>query len=73
MRDLDVAPLALGADQVGFADFAFLQDRPHRARVVVDVYPSHERCARRRKAGACACEDVGDLPGDELLRMLIGP
>lgn len=39
MQDLDVVPLALGADQVGFADFAFLQDRPHRAQVVVDVYP----------------------------------
>ena len=39
LQDLDVAPLALGADQVGFTDFALLQDRPHRARVVVDVYP----------------------------------
>lgn len=32
MQDLDVASLALGADQVGFADFAFLQDRRLRLR-----------------------------------------
>lgn len=73
MQDLDVAPLALGANQVGFADFALPQDRPHRDRMVVDVYPIANVAPVAVKLGPAPCEDVGDLAGDELLHVLIGP
>ena len=73
LQDFDVAPLALAADQVGFADFALLQDRPHRARVVVDVYPVANVAPVAVKLGPAPCEDVGDLAGDELLHVLIAP
>ena len=63
MQDIDVAPLALGADWVGFADFAFLQDRPHRARMVVDVYPAANVEPVAVKLRPVSCEDVGDLTG----------
>lgn len=72
LQDLGVAPLALGSDQVGFADFALPQDRPHRARVVVDVYPVADVAPVAAKLRPAPCEDVGDLAGDELLHVLIG-
>lgn len=72
LQDLGVAPLALGFDQVGFADFALPQDRPHRARVVVDVYPVADVAPVAAKLRPAPCEDVGDLAGDELLHVLIG-
>ncbi len=72
LQDFDVAPLALGSDQVGFADFALPQDRPHRARVVVDVYPVADVAPVAVKLRPAPCEDVGDLAGDELLHVLIG-
>lgn len=72
MRDLDVAPLALGANRVGFTDFALLQDRPHRARMVVDVYPVANAAPAAVKLWPAPCENVGDLAWDELLHMPIG-
>lgn len=73
MQDLDVASLVLGTDQVGFTDFALLQDRPHCTRVVVDVYPVANVVPVAVKLWPASCENVGDLAGDELLHMLIRP
>ena len=44
--------LAVGADQVGLADPAAGQDRPHRRGVVVDVDPVADVDARRRTPAA---------------------
>ena len=38
-QDVRVAALPVGADQVGLADAAPLEDRPHGRGVVVDVDP----------------------------------
>ena len=40
LDDRSVGRLAVGADQVGLADAATVDDRPHRVVVIVDVIQS---------------------------------
>ncbi len=51
LDDLLVVLLAVGADQVGLADRAPLEDRQHRRGVVVDVDPVAHVLARAVELG----------------------
>ena len=68
--DLEVVLLAVGADEVGLAEPALLEDRDDGVVVVVDVDPVAHVEARAVELGLGALEDVGDLAGDELLDVL---
>ena len=68
----DVVALAVGADQVGLAHAALREDGPHGARVVLGVDPVADVLAAAVELGADAVDDVRDLPGDELLHVLVG-
>ena len=67
----DVVPLAVRADQVGLADPALGQDRPHAAGMVLGVDPVAYVLALAVQLRPLALEDVRDLAGDELLHMLV--
>ena len=67
----DVVPLAVRADQVGLADPALGQDRPHAAGMVLGVDPVAYVLALAVQLRSLALEDVRDLAGDELLHMLV--
>ena len=67
----DVVPLAVRADQVGLADPALGQDRPHAAGMVLGVDPVAHVLALAVQLRADALEDVRDLARDELLHMLV--
>lgn len=67
----DVVPLAVRADQVGLADPALGQNRPHAAGMVLGVDPVAYVLALAVQLRSLALEDVRDLAGDELLHMLV--
>lgn len=67
----DVVFLAIRADQVGLADPAFGQDRPHTAGMVLSVDPVAHVLAPAVQLRPLALEDVRDLAGNELLHMLV--
>lgn len=67
----DVVPLAVRADQVGLADPALGQDRPHTAGMVLSVDPVAHVLAPAVQLRPLALEDVRDLAGNELLHMLV--
>lgn len=67
----DVVFLAVRADQVGLADPAFGQDRPHTAGMVLGVDPVAHVLAPAVQLRPLALEDVRDLAGNELLHMLV--
>lgn len=67
----DVVFLAVRADQVGLADPAFGQDRPHTAGMVLSVDPVAHVLAPAVQLRPLALEDVRDLAGNELLHMLV--
>ena len=67
----DVVFLAVRADQVGLADPAFGQDRPHTAGMVLGVDPVAHVLAPAVQLRPLALEDVCDLAGNELLHMLV--
>lgn len=67
----DVVFLAVRADQVGLADPAFSQDRPHTAGMVLGVDPVAHVLAPAVQLRPLALEDVRDLAGNELLHMLV--
>ena len=67
----DVVFLAIRADQVGLADPAFGQDRPHTAGMVLGVDPVAHVLAPAVQLRPLALEDVRDLAGNELLHMLV--
>lgn len=67
----DVVPLAVRADQVGLADPALGQDRPHAAGMVLGVDPVAHVLAPAVQLRPLALEDVRDLAGNELLHMLV--
>ena len=71
-QDGDVVPLAVGADEVGLPHAAAGQDVPDGAGVVLGVDPVADVLAAAVELGAHAVDDVGDLPGDELLHVLVG-
>ena len=80
MRPVEVVgPLAHGNEnRPQHVDVAALavapagQDLPHGRGVVVDVDPVADVAAVAVELGARAVDDVGDLPGDELLHVLVG-
>ena len=71
-QDRDVVPLAVGADEVGLPHAALREDVPDGAGVVLGVDPVADVLAAAVELGAHAVDDVGDLPGDELLHVLVG-
>ena len=72
-QDRDVVLLAVGADEVGLPHAALGEDVPDGAGVVLGVDPVADVLALPVELGAHAVDDVGDLPGDELLHVLVGP
>ena len=71
-QDRDVVLLAVGADEVGLPHAALGQDVPDGRGVVLGVDPVADVLAAAVELGADAVDDVGDLPGDELLHVLVG-
>ena len=71
-QDRDVVPLAVGADEVGLPHAALGEDVPDGAGVVFGVDPVADVLSAAVELGADAVDDVGDLPGDELLHVLVG-
>ena len=67
----DVVPLAVRADQVGLADPALGQDRPHAAGMVLGVDPVAHVLALAVQLRTLPVQDVRDLARDELLHMLV--
>ena len=68
----DVVLLAVGSDEVGLPHAALGEDVPDGAGVVLGVDPVADVLAAAVELGADAVDDVGDLPGDELLHVLVG-
>lgn len=71
-QDRDVVLLAVGPDEVGLPHAALGQDVPDGRGVVLGVDPVADVLALSVELGADAVDDVGDLPGDELLHVLVG-
>lgn len=71
-QDGDVVPLAICADEIGLPHAALGEDGPHGRGVVLGVNPVADVLAAAVELGAHAVDDVGDLPGDELLHVLVG-
>ena len=68
----DVVPLAVGSDEVGLPRAALREDVPDGAGVVLGVDPVADVLTLPVELGADAVDYVGDLPGDELLHVLVG-
>ena len=68
----DVVLFAVGADEVGLPHAALGQDVPDGRGVVLGVDPVADVLAAAVELGADAVYDVRDLPGDELLHVLVG-
>ena len=71
-QDGDVVSLAISPDEVGLPHAALGEDVPDGAGVVLGVDPVADVLAAAVELGAHAVDDVGDLPGDELLHVLVG-
>ena len=71
-QDGDVVLLAVGADEVGLPHAALREDVPDGRGVVLGVDPVADVLALPVELGADAVDDVRDLPGDELLHVLVG-
>lgn len=71
-QDGDVVLLPVGADEVGLPHPALGEDVPDGRGVVLGVDPVADVLAAAVELGAHAVDDVGDLPGDELLHVLVG-
>lgn len=68
----DVVSLAVGPDEVGLPRAALGEDVPDGRGVVLGVDPVADVLAAAVELGAHAVDDVRDLPGDELLHVLVG-
>ena len=68
----DVVLLPIGPDEVGLPRAALGEDVPDGRGVVLGVDPVADVLAATVELGAHAVDDVGDLPGDELLHVLVG-
>lgn len=68
----DVVLLPIGPDEVGLPRAALGEDVPDGRGVVLGVDPVADVLAAAVELGAHAVDDVGDLPGDELLHVLVG-
>ncbi len=63
----------VGADNVGVAQLAFVEDQVHRRVVVVDVYPVANLLAGAVEFWFNAAQDVGDLARDKFFDVLVRP
>lgn len=68
----DVVLLPVGADEIGLPHAALGEDVPDGRGVVLGVDPVADVLAAAVELGADAVDDVRDLPGDELLHVLVG-
>ena len=68
----DVVLLAVGPDEVGLPRAALREDVPDGRGVVLGVDPVADVLALPVELGAHVVDDVRDLPGDELLHVLVG-
>ena len=68
----DVVLLAVGSDEVGLPHPALREDVPDGRGVVLGVDPVADVLAAAVELRADAVDDVRDLPGDELLHVLVG-
>ena len=71
-QNRDVVLLAIRADEVGLPHAALREDVPDGRGVVLGVDPVAHVLALPVELGAHAVDDVRDLPGDELLHVLVG-
>ena len=71
-QDGDVVPLPVGPDEVGLPHAAAGQDVPDGRGVVLGVDPVADVLALAVELGTDTVDDVRDLPGDELLHVLVG-
>ena len=71
-QDGDVVLLAISPDEVGLSHAALGEDVPDGRGVVLGVDPVADVLAAAVELGADAVDDVRDLPGDELLHVLVG-
>lgn len=71
-QDGDVVLLGIRSDEVGLPHAALREDVPDGAGVVLGVDPVTDVLALAVELGAHAVDDVRDLPGDELLHVLVG-
>ena len=71
-QDRDVVLLPIGSDEVGLPRAALGEDVPDGRGVVLGVDPVADVLALAVELGAHAVDDVRDLPGDELLHVLVG-
>ena len=71
-QDRDVVPLAVRADEVGLPHAALGEDVPDGRGVVLGVDPVAHVLPLPVELGTDAVDDVRDLPGDELLHVLVG-
>lgn len=71
-QDRDVVLLAVGSDEVGLPHVALGEDVPDGAGVVLAVDPVADVLALPVEFRLDPVDDVGDLPGDELLHVLVG-
>jgi hypothetical protein len=72
LNDLLVVPLTIGTNQVGLADLAFLSDQQHSGAVIINMDPVANVQPGPIKLRSAAVQDVGDLPRNELLDVLVG-
>lgn len=71
-QDIYVAPLPIGSDEISFSDASLGEDGPNGRGVVLGVNPVAYVPAVSVELRADAAQNVGDLPRDELLDMLVG-
>lgn len=71
-QDGDVVPFAISSDEVGLPHAALGEDVPDGRGVVLGVDPVADVLAAAVELGTDAVDDVRDLPGDELLHVLVG-
>ena len=71
LNDLLVVPLAIGTNQIGLADLAFLSDQQHRGAVIINMDPVADVQSGPIELRSAAVQDVGDLPRNELLDVLV--
>lgn len=71
-QDGDVVLLPIGADEVGLPHAALGEDVPDGRGVVLGVDPVADVLALPVELRLDPVDDVGDLPGDELLHVLVG-
>ena len=71
-QDRNIVLLAICPDEVGLPHAALGEDVPDGRGVVLGVDPVADVLAAAVELGAHAVDDVRDLPGDELLHVLVG-